>query len=137
MEIRCNQELQQINQQQLDLPENFKHCSLLNKCFTPTFDTSCHNVQGINVWANTAPRGWASSGKFEQKLIQRVATPSMESNNESHMMQQKMQQKMQQQEEQRIEKQRMEQQQMMEQQRLEQQQMEQHQMEQQRFEQQK
>merc|ERR1719228_107328 len=120
MEIRCNQELQQINQQQLDLPENFKHCSLLNKCFTPTFDTSCHNVQGINVWANTAPRGWASSGKFEQKLIQRVATPSMESNNESHMMQQ-----------------RMEQQQMMEQQRLEQQQMEQHQMEQQRFEQQK
>merc|ERR1719402_1731008 len=64
MEIRNQQELQQItnnmNMQHLDLPDNFQKCNLLNKCFTPTFDKSCHNVQGINVWSNTAPRGWAS-----------------------------------------------------------------------------
>merc|ERR1712055_798088 len=31
------------------------------RSFTPSLDLSVHNVQGINVWANTAPRGWSTS----------------------------------------------------------------------------
>merc|ERR1719370_908862 len=39
-----------------ELPPNFKPCSLKGRPFTPTFDTSCHNTQGIDVWANKGPR---------------------------------------------------------------------------------
>merc|ERR1719410_253169 len=48
-------------QQQLDFPDDFQHTSLKARSFTPSLDLSCHNVQGINVWANTAPRGWSNS----------------------------------------------------------------------------
>jgi len=46
-----------------ELPPNFKPCSLKGRPFTPTFDTSCHNNRGIDVWANHAPRGWQATGK--------------------------------------------------------------------------
>merc|ERR1719192_2235825 len=48
-------------QAQIDFPDNFKHTSLKARSNTPTLDLSCHNVQGINVWANTAPRGWGGA----------------------------------------------------------------------------
>merc|ERR1719449_213986 len=48
-------------QDQIDFPENFQHTSLKARSNTPILDLSCHNVQGINVWANTAPRGWGGS----------------------------------------------------------------------------
>merc|ERR550532_743068 len=48
-------------QQQLDFPQDFQHTSLKARSFTPSLDLSCHNVQGINVWANTAPRGWSNT----------------------------------------------------------------------------
>merc|ERR1712228_1119700 len=48
-------------QNQIDFPDNFKHTSLKARSNTPTLDLSCHNVQGINVWANTAPRGWGGA----------------------------------------------------------------------------
>ena len=46
-------------QQSVELPPNFKPCSLKGRPFTPTFDTSCHNTQGIDVWANKGPRPYA------------------------------------------------------------------------------
>merc|ERR1719334_899254 len=48
-------------QDQIDFPENFQHTSLKARSNTPILDLSCHNVQGINVWANTAPRGWGGN----------------------------------------------------------------------------
>merc|ERR1719150_3170047 len=70
LEIRRQQEAETImnsmNSQQMDLPANFQHFSLKGRSFTPAFDTSCHNVQGINVWANSAPRGWSSQGTAQR-----------------------------------------------------------------------
>merc|ERR1719489_542410 len=48
-------------QQQMELPPNYKHTDLKARSFTPSLDLGVHNVQGINVWANTAPRGWSTS----------------------------------------------------------------------------
>merc|ERR1719336_1433802 len=53
--------VQEMAQQQIDFPQDFQHTSLKARSFTPSLDLSCHNVQGINVWANTAPRGWSNS----------------------------------------------------------------------------
>ena len=58
MEIR---KIQEMAQQQLDFPQDFQHTSLKARSFTPSLALSCHNVQGINVWANTAPRGWSNT----------------------------------------------------------------------------
>merc|ERR1719412_2000409 len=61
-ELRRQQAAAQMNMQnQIDFPDNFKHTSLKARSNTPSLDLSCHNVQGINVWANTAPRGWGGS----------------------------------------------------------------------------
>jgi len=62
LEIRRQQEEQQrMAQQQIDYPQNFQHTDLKARSFTPSLDLGVHNVQGINVWANTAPRGWSTS----------------------------------------------------------------------------
>merc|ERR1719445_234255 len=45
----------------MELPPNYKHTDLKARSFTPSLDLGVHNVQGINVWANTAPRGWSTS----------------------------------------------------------------------------
>merc|ERR1740137_242237 len=50
-----------VQQQQIDYPQNFQHTDLKARSFTPSLDLGVHNVQGINVWANTAPRGWSTS----------------------------------------------------------------------------
>merc|ERR1719210_677919 len=56
-ELRRQQAAAQMEMQaQIDFPDNFKHTSLKARSNTPTLDLSCHNVQGINVWANT-PKG--------------------------------------------------------------------------------
>merc|ERR1719305_1051646 len=61
-ELRRQQASAQMNMQsQIDFPDNFKHTSLKARSNTPSLDLSCHNVQGINVWANTAPRGWGGA----------------------------------------------------------------------------
>ena len=62
MEVRRMQEqVAASQQQQIDFPPNFQHTSLKGRSYTPSLDLGCHNVQGINVWANTAPRGWGSN----------------------------------------------------------------------------
>merc|ERR1719446_1070835 len=62
LEIRRQQEEQaRMAQQQMELPPNYKHTDLKARSFTPSLDLGVHNVQGINVWANTAPRGWSTS----------------------------------------------------------------------------
>jgi len=62
LEIRRQQEEQaRMSQQQIDLPPNYKQTDLKARSFTPSLDLGVHNVQGINVWANTAPRGWSTS----------------------------------------------------------------------------
>merc|ERR1719204_895222 len=61
-ELRRQQAAAQMEMQaQIDFPDNFKHTSLKARSNTPSLDLSCHNVQGINVWANTAPRGWGGA----------------------------------------------------------------------------
>merc|ERR1719410_3150717 len=55
------QQQREMAQQQIDFPQDFQHTSLKARSYTPSLDLGCHNVQGINVWANTAPRGWGSS----------------------------------------------------------------------------
>merc|ERR1719305_872510 len=61
-ELRRQQASAQMNMEsQIDFPDNFKHTSLKARSNTPSLDLSCHNVQGINVWANTAPRGWGGA----------------------------------------------------------------------------
>merc|ERR1712083_295273 len=60
-ERRYKEEQARMAQQQIDFPENFQHTSLKARSFTPSLDLGVHNVQGINVWANTAPRGWSTS----------------------------------------------------------------------------
>ena len=42
------------------LPANYKPTSLKAGPMVNPLDLGIHNVQGINVWANTAPRGWGS-----------------------------------------------------------------------------
>ena len=64
MEVR---RIQEMAQQQIDFPQDFQHTSLKARSYTPSLDLGCHNVQGINVWANTAPRGWGSSSKDHRK----------------------------------------------------------------------
>merc|ERR1719315_696656 len=62
LEIRRQQEEQaRMAHQQIDLPPNYKQTDLKARSFTPSLDLGVHNVQGINVWANTAPRGWSTS----------------------------------------------------------------------------
>jgi len=70
MEVR---RIQEMAQQEISFPENFQHTSLKQRSFTPSLDLGCHNVQGINVWANTAPRGWGSAQRSK-------ATPTRSSN---------------------------------------------------------
>merc|ERR1719188_2608721 len=65
--------IQEMAQQEINFPENFQHTSLKGRSFTPSLDLGCHNVQGINVWANTAPRGWGSAQRSK-------ATPTRNSN---------------------------------------------------------
>merc|ERR1719237_1340277 len=61
-ELRRQQASAQMNMEsQIDFPDNFKHTSLKARSNPPSLDLSCHNVQGINVWANTAPRGWSNT----------------------------------------------------------------------------
>merc|ERR1719454_1947940 len=74
-ELRRQQAAAQMNMQnQIDFPDNFKHTSLKARSNTPSLDLSVHNVQGINVWANTAPRGW-SSGYQRTMATPPKATP--------------------------------------------------------------
>ena len=71
LEIRRQQEEQmKMAQQQIDFPQNFQHTDLKNRSFTPSLDLSVHNVQGINVWANTAPRGWSSG--YQSKGVEKI-----------------------------------------------------------------
>jgi glucan biosynthesis protein len=44
----------------VELPANYKPTSLKAGPMVNPLDLGIHNVQGINVWANTAPRGWGS-----------------------------------------------------------------------------
>lgn len=50
--------------QPVDLPPNFQQHNLKARSFTPSFDTSIHNAQGINVWANKAPKPFGTSGSI-------------------------------------------------------------------------
>merc|ERR1711899_488073 len=54
---------QQQRKQSVELPPGYQPTSLKGRSFTPSIDLSCHNVQGINVWANKGPKpyGKASS----------------------------------------------------------------------------
>jgi len=72
MEVR---RIQEMAQQQIDFPQDFQHTSLKARSYTPSLDLGCHNVQGINVWANTAPRGWGSSRTGGTPTRGAVATP--------------------------------------------------------------
>merc|ERR1719249_515298 len=97
LEIRRQQEEQaRMAQQQIDFPENFQHTSLKARSFTPSLDLGVHNVQGINVWANTAPRGWSTSYQRTKATPPKAnpptvsvcpATPSVD----NELMQQRMQ----------------------------------------------
>ncbi len=51
----------------MEYPPDFKPYSLKSRSFTPTFDTSIHNVQGINVWANKAPKPFGQSNTLPRK----------------------------------------------------------------------
>merc|ERR1711997_1096033 len=79
MEIR---KVQEMAQQQIDFPQDFQHTSLKARSFTPSLDLSCHDVQGINVWANTAPRGWGAPKGQQKPNLPTVsvtsATPSVD-----------------------------------------------------------
>merc|ERR1719225_2409412 len=72
MEVR---RIQEMAQQQIDFPQDFQHTSLKARSYTPSLDLGCHNVQGINVWANTAPRGWGSSRTGATPTRGAVVTP--------------------------------------------------------------
>jgi hypothetical protein len=52
-----------------DLPPNFTPCSLKGRPFTPTFDLSCHNTQGIDVWAIKGPKPFGKSGTLPRTTI--------------------------------------------------------------------
>merc|ERR1719225_1725725 len=72
MEVR---RIQEMAQQQIDFPQDFQHTSLKARSYTPSLDLGCHNVQGINVWTNTAPRGWGSSRTGATPTRGAVVTP--------------------------------------------------------------
>merc|ERR1719305_2205086 len=59
LEIRQQQE-SMLSGEQMELPPNYVATSLKARSFTPSLDLGIHNVQGINVWANSAPRGWGA-----------------------------------------------------------------------------
>jgi len=59
-ELRKQQELL-MAESEFELPNNMRRTDLKSRgCATPGLDLGCHNSQGINVWANTAPRGWGT-----------------------------------------------------------------------------
>merc|ERR1719481_1381726 len=75
MELRRQQEEMMAQMEQIELPQNMKRTDLKSRgCSTPGIDLGCHNSQGINVWANTAPRGWGTlkreSGQGSTQQIQ-------------------------------------------------------------------
>merc|ERR1719334_2621931 len=76
IEIRRQQEAR-MAQQQIDFPENFQHTSLKARSFTPSLDLGVHNVQGINVWANTAPRGWSTSYQRTKATPPKASPPTV------------------------------------------------------------
>merc|ERR1719289_105953 len=93
------QQLQQqqetmFNEKDIELPPNFKHTSLKGRSFTPSLDLGIHNVQGINVWANSAPRGWKAQKGGAQPAPPTLsvcpATPSAELTAASSHQQQQM-----------------------------------------------
>ncbi|XP_059098151.1 trichohyalin-like isoform X3 [Tigriopus californicus] len=45
---------------EVELPASVKPCSLKGHLFTPKFDDSIHNAQGINVWTAKMPKPWGS-----------------------------------------------------------------------------
>merc|ERR1719412_3251215 len=63
MKQQQSMQIKQMRKPSVDLPPGFEACSLKGRPFTPSLDLSCHNVQGINVWANKGPKpyGKASS----------------------------------------------------------------------------
>merc|ERR1719323_1203217 len=76
MEVRRIQEAAaSARQEQLDLPPNFQHANIKGRPFTPSLDLGCHNVQGINVWANTAPRGWGSAQRSGATPVRNQSNP--------------------------------------------------------------
>jgi len=85
LEFRKQQEeamMMSSEEQSVDMPPNFKKTDLKMRSFTPSLDLSCHNVQGINVWANTAPRGWGAQKGAKPANLPTVsvspATPSVD-----------------------------------------------------------
>merc|ERR1719282_1510297 len=74
MEVR---RIQEMAQQQIDFPQDFKHANLKQRSYTPSLDLGCHNVQGINVWANTAPRGWGSAQRSKANPTRSSNPPSL------------------------------------------------------------
>merc|ERR1719223_2596803 len=83
MEVR---RIQEMAQQQIDFPQDFQHTSLKARSYTPSLDLGCHNVQGINVWANTAPRGWGNSRTGSTPTRGAIATPGLSGAAEGEMM---------------------------------------------------
>merc|ERR1719282_1201037 len=110
MEVR---RIQEMAQQQIDFPQDFQHTSLKARSYTPSLDLGCHNVQGINVWANTAPRGWGSSRTGGTPTRGAVATPGPGNSGaaEGEMMARMEETRLREEEEQRMEAVRMQQQQ--------------------------
>merc|ERR1719323_2990839 len=117
MEVRRIQEAAaSARQEQLDLPPNFQHANIKGRPFTPSLDLGCHNVQGINVWANTAPRGWGSAQRSgatpvrnqsnPPSLSVQPATPSVDKEAEFRMQQEE-QIRLQQQEQMRMQQEQM------------------------------
>merc|ERR1719244_1540353 len=91
------QQAAMFSDQTMELPPNFKHTSLKGRSYTPSLDLGIHNVQGINVWANSAPRGWKA-----QKSSVKAGPPSVSvcpatPSNDQHMLQQQQQLEQQQQ----------------------------------------
>merc|ERR1719334_2846344 len=103
IEIRRQQEAR-MAQEQIEFPQNFQHTSLKARSFTPSLDLGVHNVQGINVWANTAPRGWSTSYQCAKATPPKVsvcpATPSVDSEQSQQRMHEEQMRIQQQQEEQ-------------------------------------
>merc|ERR1719342_1155856 len=105
LEIRRQQEEQaRMAQQQMELPPNYKHTDLKARSYSPSLDLGVHNVQGINVWANTAPRGWSTSYQCAKATPPKVsvcpATPSVDSEQSQQRMHEEQMRIQQQQEEQ-------------------------------------
>merc|ERR1740128_1301719 len=95
--IRRQQEEQaKMAQQQMDFPQNFQHTDLKARSFTPSLDLGVHNVQGINVWANTAPRGWSTSYQRTKATPPKSNPPTVSvcpatPSNDTELIQQRMQ----------------------------------------------